>query len=710
MKTEQEITTVIFALDQNFGWLRVMSEKDDDQLDKSIVGIDLAPGTAAALHQLKEAKVRTVLLVDTILDRGEYDLLRACLPGVDKIVEMEGDLSATFARYARRSEDGARRTIFVSADRLARSAAVASGCQAAPHAAIAALMARGQAPLFVRVSGDRQLVERLPDVLPYYEEYVPRDEECGSSGTWHMLAVMSRAAAVTATERGLRTVILPLNLAVEDPLFIQLDRFDKTTAAEPNRCKVLIMEERRALLAMGPTEQNDALAIHGAHGHAQALLPSPDLLRPAPVAANATREARLALGKWPAKRVKIRKISPALKVRDLILTACPSTAASFQADVDRYSGLSDLDGGGPVVSRHIRHPDNSRVVEALMDDLAAMGYCPYKHDFTYGGQTLSNVIADLPGAGLFQLSPHILEHIRHILLKYPWPDPPDPWLKPVIKLLGKKWFRKQHLAALSPLQLRQELESILQFKPWYPWWLRQCLLTGWGAQLVIAGCHLDSTAGADGGYDPLVDPAPGADDDASGIAATLAMARYFANFRGRFRHTIRFCFFNAEESGLVGSKAYAAMLKAANAPIKAVVCNDMIGYNSDAQRIFEVHAGYLDATVRDASVPIADTVAAWATSLGALAPAQIYKGTNPGSGADRDVYDGAINRSDHAAFHQQGYPAVVVSEDLFANQSTEPLADSNPNYHRASDTVIDSAFAADITCAVTFAVRELAGG
>ena len=121
-------------------------------------------------------------------------------------------------------------------------------------------------------------------------------------------------------------------------------------------------------------------------------------------------------------------------------------------------------------------------------------------------------------------------------------------------------------------------------------------------------------------------------------------------------------------------------------------------------------AGYTDPAVRDASVPIADVIAAWAATLAALPPAQVYKGTNSGAGSDRTIYDAAINRSDHGAFHQQGYPAVVVSEDFFLNLPIEPGADPNPAYHRADDTVIDSGYAADITSAIAHAITELAGG
>jgi hypothetical protein len=51
-----------------------------------------------------------------------------------------------------------------------------------------------------------------------------------------------------------------------------------------------------------------------------------------------------------------------------------------------------------------------------------------------------------------------------------------------------------------------------------------------------------------------------------------------------------------------------------------------------------------------------------------------------------------------------------VSEDFFVNLPAEPGADPNPNYHRNTDTLIDSSYASDITCAVAYAVKELAGG
>jgi leucyl aminopeptidase len=230
---------------------------------------------------------------------------------------------------------------------------------------------------------------------------------------------------------------------------------------------------------------------------------------------------------------------------------------------------------------------------------------------------------------------------------------------------------------------------------------------GVDAGVIVVGCHLDSTAARDPGYMPVSDPARGADDDGSGMAALLAIARHLRTV-GQPHHTVRFGFFNAEESGLVGSRAYAASLKAAGAAVTAVVCADMIAYNSDAQRTWELHAGFTDPRVRDLGVPLAQLVADAAAELGELPAPQIYTGTTPTGGTDPTLVDGAINRSDHASFQEQGYPAVLVSEDFFPNRPSEPAADPNPNYHSNADAVIDAGYAAAITRAMSVAVAELA--
>ena len=183
-----------------------------------------------------------------------------------------------------------------------------------------------------------------------------------------------------------------------------------------------------------------------------------------------------------------------------------------------------------------------------------------------------------------------------------------------------------------------------------------------------------------------------------------------SQFRGKLVNTVRFCFFNAEEEGLNGSEVYASYLRDKDNQIKAVINLDMMGYNNDEQRIFEIHAGYTDPRIRDLCLPIADCIKRWSDSLGKLGPPQIYKGTIRGGPEDydRDKYDGALKRSDHYSFQYHGYPACHISEDFFANLPSETGKDPNPNYHSFKDKIIDGNFACDITTAAAFAVKELA--
>jgi peptidase M28-like protein len=88
---------------------------------------------------------------------------------------------------------------------------------------------------------------------------------------------------------------------------------------------------------------------------------------------------------------------------------------------------------------------------------------------------------------------------------------------------------------------------------------------------VVSG-HLDSrvTDVLNGTSD-----APGADDDASGVAGVLELARVMATHR--FDATIVFAVFSGEEQGTFGSVNYAGRLKAAGANVAGMFSNDIIG-------------------------------------------------------------------------------------------------------------------------------------
>jgi Zn-dependent M28 family amino/carboxypeptidase len=104
---------------------------------------------------------------------------------------------------------------------------------------------------------------------------------------------------------------------------------------------------------------------------------------------------------------------------------------------------------------------------------------------------------------------------------------------------------------------------------------------------------LEGSAGSDsisvmgGHYDNILttgDPftiVPGANDNASGVAAALEVARVMKKNKYLPNNTINFVAFGSEELGLYGSNAYASDAKATIKRIKLMLNNDMIAYEPD---------------------------------------------------------------------------------------------------------------------------------
>jgi hypothetical protein len=168
--------------------------------------------------------------------------------------------------------------------------------------------------------------------------------------------------------------------------------------------------------------------------------------------------------------------------------------------------------------------------------------------------------------------------------------------------------------------------------------------------VVIVTAHLDSI-NIQGG--PTA-PAPGADDNGSGSAGLLEIARVFRDHRGE--HDLHFILFGGEEEGLFGSKQYVANLPAAEqARIRAVVNMDMIGTLNAPTRSVLLEGAPLSRRVIDGLSEAAMTYTQLAveTSLHPFA-------------------------SDHVPFVDAGMPAVLTIEG----------ADStNGNVHSGADTI-----------------------
>jgi bacterial leucyl aminopeptidase len=219
--------------------------------------------------------------------------------------------------------------------------------------------------------------------------------------------------------------------------------------------------------------------------------------------------------------------------------------------------------------------------------------------------------------------------------------------------------------------------------------------------VVLVTAHMDSTGAPQTGYQPALDPAPGADDDASGIAGVLAAADAIGALDATLgvpRRPLRFVLFNAEEHGLVGSRAYARDEAALGTAIIAVFQMDMIGYDVVPERTFELHAGFTPSSaVQERSLALAQMIAALVPQVSpALSAAQVYPTGDEGDPAER--------RSDHSSFQMQGFTACLASEDLFAGPgSGAPPAEMNPNYHMPTDAMINAGYAGDITRVVAAA-------
>ncbi len=192
-------------------------------------------------------------------------------------------------------------------------------------------------------------------------------------------------------------------------------------------------------------------------------------------------------------------------------------------------------------------------------------------------------------------------------------------------------------------------------------------------RMVVVGAHYDSTSNEPWRL------APGADDNASGTAAVLEIARIVSS--RRFNLTIELVAFDAEELGSFGSEHLAALAKADGRTIVAVLNLDMIGYDDHGRRGL--------AVVPDRkSEWLADRLIDAARRYGV--PTKIVKRVNV-----------RWARSDQTNFQSSGFAAVHVSEDM---------PDENPYYHTKRDTpdTLDMKFVADVTRAALATVAGLA--
>ncbi|MBI5708665.1 MAG: M20/M25/M40 family metallo-hydrolase [Armatimonadetes bacterium] len=100
------------------------------------------------------------------------------------------------------------------------------------------------------------------------------------------------------------------------------------------------------------------------------------------------------------------------------------------------------------------------------------------------------------------------------------------------------------------------------------------VLPGRTNRRILVGGHFD-TINMGQGADPFTARSPGANDDGSGTALALELARILS--QRKWENTLVFCAFSGEEQGLLGSGALAKRAREENWDLEAVLSNDMVG-------------------------------------------------------------------------------------------------------------------------------------
>jgi hypothetical protein len=213
---------------------------------------------------------------------------------------------------------------------------------------------------------------------------------------------------------------------------------------------------------------------------------------------------------------------------------------------------------------------------------------------------------------------------------------------------------------------------------------------------ILICAHYDSLAivrGPDGQVDWTQTEvvAPGVNDNGSGTAAVLELARVFSQYE--FEKTLVFIAFAGEEQGLVGSTLYAQKARREGQIIEAVLNNDIIGSDvagdgASATRVVWVFS-------EDPADSPSRQLARYVKRIGelyvpSLRVEMIFRHDRFGRGGD------------HTPFHQEGYAAVRLTtpNENFAHQhsATDTFANASPAYATLV-TRINAAVAASLALA-----------
>ena len=209
---------------------------------------------------------------------------------------------------------------------------------------------------------------------------------------------------------------------------------------------------------------------------------------------------------------------------------------------------------------------------------------------------------------------------------------------------------------------------------------------------LLIGAHYDTVAAS-----------PGADDNASALAVLLEAADLLRHaVVGRPVWLVAFCL---EEEGLLGSRAFISRLKRSGQALGGAIILECVGYASHEPGSQAIPPGvpisvptvgnFLGVIGNEASRDLIAAVERSARRAAPATPTLALAVPSRGEGLPD------VRRSDHAAFWDEGYPAVML---------TDTANFRNPHYHRPSDTLetLNLDFLAGVVEIVVGCIEDLA--
>ena len=195
-------------------------------------------------------------------------------------------------------------------------------------------------------------------------------------------------------------------------------------------------------------------------------------------------------------------------------------------------------------------------------------------------------------------------------------------------------------------------------------------IRGTSPKIVLIGAHYDSVFGA-----------PGANDNGTGVAAVLALARRFA--KKQPTQTLRFVAFVNEEppyfqTPQMGSFVYAGRCKARGDQISAMISLETIGYYSDAPRSQTYPVPLIGAFYPTTGnfIGFVGNVRSRTLLRGAIALFR-QQAKLPSEGAALPSFIPGVAWSDQWSFWQHGYPGIMITDTALFRY---------PHYHATTDT------------------------